>query len=260
MQIKFIFIGIFSWLLTVVSSSDAAINYKTQINKRLALLIGNADYKTAPLKNPLNDVRELSRCLDELNFKTIVVEDATKKAMLESIREFRRLIPENRVILFYYSGHGFQVNGRNYLIPIDADIQTLHDTEIEAMDLGRVINSMNTDGGTLNIVILDACRTNPFAHNYRSIGTYGFAKMSAPKGTIISYATSPGKTAADGSGIYGVYTESLLNNIRIMVALMVYLKVCCSTNISYFRHLDTEKLIIFLLYYFNRLHHNEYHS
>jgi len=116
--------------------------------------------------------------------------------------------------LFYFAGHGIQVKGINYLIPVDAEIETESDVEYEAVDAGRILGKMEDAGNDLNIVIVDACRDNPFARSFRS-SSRGLARMDAPKGSIIVYATAPGKVAADGEGRNGIYTKHLLKHMKI---------------------------------------------
>lgn len=115
--------------------------------------------------------------------------------------------------LFYFAGHGIQVSGRNFLVPLGANIEREEDVEFEAVDAGRVLAEVAKAANNLNIIILDACRNNPFARSFRST-SQGLAYMSAPSGTIIAYSTAPGSLASDGTGRNGLYTEELLKNIR----------------------------------------------
>jgi len=133
--------------------------------------------------------------------------------MEKAIRNFgKRLRKYGGVGLFYYAGHGMQINGRNYLIPVDAEIDTESDVNFEAVDAGRVLGKMEDAGNNLNIVILDACRDNPFARIFRSV-SQGLARMDAPTGSIVAYATSPGSVAADGMNRNGLYTSMLLKHM-----------------------------------------------
>ena len=182
---------------------------------RLALVIGNEKYFNAPLKNPLNDARDMYQALKDLGFNVIYKENVGYREMEKAVREFgNRLRKQGGAGLFYFAGHGVQVNGRNYLIPVDAQIESESDVQFEALDASRVLGKMNDAGNGLNFVILDACRDNPFARSFRSYNK-GLAQMDAPKGTLIAYATSPGKTAADGDARNGVYTKYLLKQMRI---------------------------------------------
>jgi len=180
---------------------------------RTALVIGNASYNSSPLRNPVNDASNMAEALRNLGFTVIHKQNAKQRDMEKAIRDFgKRLRKNGGVGLFYYAGHGMQVNGRNYLIPVDAEIETESDVKYEAVDAGRVLGKMEDADNNLNIVILDACRDNPFAKSFRS-GNKGLAKMDAPTGSIVAYATAPGSVAADGMSRNGLYTSMLLKHI-----------------------------------------------
>lgn len=182
--------------------------------RRTALVIGNANYEEAPLRNPLNDANDMAAVLEEKGFVVTILTDATKREMESAIKQFGKTIQKGGVGLFFYAGHGMQVNGVNYLIPIETDIESEDDIPYEAVDANRVLSKMDTAGNALNLVFLDACRNNPFARSFRS-GTKGLAQMDAPSGTLVSYATNPGNTAADGTGRNGVFTSHLLRQIKV---------------------------------------------
>jgi len=182
-------------------------------NKRLALVIGNAAYKESPLLNPVNDARDMAQLLRELGFEVIYKQNTSQAEMKSAIREFGNNIVKGDVALFYFAGHGAQVSGENYLIPVDALITKEEEIEYESVNAGLVLAQMASAANKLNIVILDACRNNPFARSFRS-QTRGLAQISAPAGTIIAYATEPGSVAADGKGKNGLYTEELLKAAR----------------------------------------------
>ena len=179
---------------------------------RHALVIGNGNYRSSPLKNPVNDALDMSAALRRLGFSVTVKTDADQRVMEDAIRQLGRTLTAGGVGLFYYAGHGIQVQGRNYLIPVGADIVKEPDVKYEAVDAGRVLAYMEDAGNNLNIIILDACRDNPFARSFRS-GDKGLARMDAPTGSIVAYATSPGSVAADGSGRNGLYTAKLLKHM-----------------------------------------------
>ncbi|MBF0288660.1 MAG: caspase family protein, partial [SAR324 cluster bacterium] len=181
---------------------------------RVALIIGNSDYKSSPLKNPVNDAKDMASVLEKKGFQVTLLTNADQRSMIEGARIFGKKLKKGGVGLFYYAGHGMQVRGRNYLIPTGANIDVEGDIEFEAVDVGRVLEKMDTAENRLNIVILDACRDNPFARSFRS-STKGLAQMDSPGGTLIAYATSPGKTAADGDGNNGLYTEYLLQQMAV---------------------------------------------
>jgi uncharacterized caspase-like protein len=183
-------------------------------NKRVALVIGNANYKESPLSNPVNDAKDMAQLLGELGFQVIYKLNASQAEMKSAIREFGNNIARGDVALFYYAGHGAQVSGENYLIPVGAVITKEEEIEYESVNAGLVLAQMASAANKLNIVILDACRNNPFARSFRS-QTRGLAQISASAGTIIAYATEPGSVAADGKGKNGLYTEELLKAMRI---------------------------------------------
>ena len=179
---------------------------------RTALIIGNSDYRTAPLNNPVNDARDMADALRQLKFKVIEKINANKKDIILSIDEFYNQLRRSDVGIFYYAGHGMQIQGTNYLIPVDAHVTSEADIQFEAIDAGRVLGKMNDAGNKMNIVILDACRDNPFKRSFRT-ERQGLAQMDAPKGTIIAYATAPGSVAAEGTGRNGIYTKHLLKSM-----------------------------------------------
>ena len=188
-------------------------------DRRVALVIGNAGYKSSPLRNPVNDARLMSSTLRSLGFKVIEGENLDLRAMKRAVWDFGKRLDRGGVGLFYYAGHGVQVDGLNYLIPVDARIDSEHDVEVEAFDLRRVLIEMREARNRLNLIFLDACRDNPYSRSFRSAAT-GLAQMKAPSGTLISFATGPGETAADGDGKHGIFTEELARNI-IKPGLMV---------------------------------------
>jgi len=191
--------------LLVLLAAPARADY----TKRLALVIGNSDYDSSPLKNPVNDASDMEKMLTGLGFEVIARMNANQKQMEDAIRQFQGKLTKDSMGLFFFAGHGMQVGGVNYLIPIGAKISQESDIKYESVDAGRVLDAMHNAGNPLNIVILDACRDNPFARSYRS-SSKGLARMDAPTGTFIAYATAPGDTAADGDGRNGVFTKYML--------------------------------------------------
>jgi TonB family protein len=183
--------------------------------KRIALVIGNGAYTTAPaLKNPPNDARDMAANLKTLGFDVSSGVNLSQREMKRLIREFGQKLKSGGNGLFYFAGHGVQARGRNYIIPVDADIQSEADVEDSGVDVGLVLNYMDDAQNGLNIVILDACRNNPFARSFRSTAE-GLAQVDAPTGTLIAYATAPGRVAADGAGENGLYTSELLKAMRM---------------------------------------------
>ena len=184
------------------------------LNQRVALVIGNADYKLGPLLNPVNDARAMADALRAANFDVIKYENIQTLAdMKKAIREFGEKIQNGGVGLFYYAGHGMQVNGYNWLIPTQAEIYKEEEVEYECVDVGFVLAQMESAHNRMNIIILDACRDNPFARSWRS-AAQGLAFINAPAGTLIAYATAPGSVASDGTGDNGLYTEEFLKQIN----------------------------------------------
>ena len=182
------------------------------INKRVALIIGNATYKLFPLNNPVNDARDMAKALRSFGFKVIIKENASLDDMDDGLDEFKQHLGKGVVGLFYFSGHGIQIDGINYLIPVDLtklDERYVKRNSIKAND---VLSTMQDTKNSMNIVILDACRDNPFQSSSKGLKR-GLARIEAPKGTLISYATSPGDTADDGSGRNSPYTAGLLSHI-----------------------------------------------
>ncbi|MBF0472121.1 MAG: SUMF1/EgtB/PvdO family nonheme iron enzyme [Nitrospirae bacterium] len=200
---------------TSQSSENRSIEIQQmQSEKRVALVMGNSTYKNIkPLKNPVNDAQAMARVLENLHFKVISGYNLTQKDMKKLISEFGDAIRDGGVGLFYFAGHGIQINGENYLIPIDADVHSEKDVDPEAVNANVVLNNMAYAKNRLNIVILDACRDNPF-RGFRSAGGGGLAQMKAPEGTFIAYATSPGSVASDGDGKNGLYTQELIKNME----------------------------------------------
>jgi len=182
--------------------------------RRVALVIGNGAYKESPLKNPVNDARAMATKLKALGFQVIARENATKLEMERAVADFGDALRKpDTVGLVFYAGHGMQVQGKNYLLPVDAQIATETRVRLEALDLDAILDEMAAAETRVNLVILDACRNNPFERKFRSVGG-GLAQVNAPQGTLIAYATAPGKTAADGSGANGLYTSKLLDALE----------------------------------------------
>lgn len=178
--------------------------------KQLALVIGNAAYPNRPLANSVHDAEAMARRLRELNFDVALVTDAGRKSMGQAIDAFLAKLGTGDVAFFYYSGHGMQVDGENYLIPIDFQGQNETDVRYDTHPLGRLEERMERSGAQLNILVLDACRDNPYRAVVRS-GVAGLAAPNAGRGTFIALATSPGHTASDNpTGRNGLFTEYLL--------------------------------------------------
>ena len=200
-------------LLPAVAQDRQLVQQPAAEEKRIALVIGNSAYQTAPLKNPVNDAEDITRALRASGFDVIEKKDLDQNGMKRAIREFGMKIRGGGVALFYYAGHGLQVKGVNYLVPVDAQVQSEEEVEYEMVDAGFVLAQMESANTHVNVVILDACRNNPFARSFRSTAN-GLAQMDAPSGTLIAYATAPGSIASDGAtGRNGLYTRELLKLI-----------------------------------------------
>jgi formylglycine-generating enzyme required for sulfatase activity len=178
--------------------------------KQVALVIGNSRYlNQPPLKNPVNDARAIAERLEALNYGVVKVFDANRRDMGRAIAKFEGMLGIGDVALFFYAGHGVQSEGENYLLPVDFDGQDEIDVRNDTYSAGKIQERMEKSGAQLNILILDACRNNPYRGSSRA-GTRGLAAMSAGRGTFIAFATAPGRTASDGNGQNGLFTENLL--------------------------------------------------
>ena len=184
-------------------------------DRRVALVIGNSAYTTiSPLQNPANDARDMTAALQNLNFDRVIpVYDASLQAMETAIDQFYDELKRGSVGVFYYAGHGVQSNGENYLIPVDAKIDIEADLRYKALPVGFILNRLADAGNDVSIVILDACRDNPFRSWGRN-ASRGLASVDAPQGVLIAYATAPGSVASDGQGRNGTFTEALLRHIQ----------------------------------------------
>ena len=183
---------------------------------RLALVLGNSEYEFGRLKNPANDAALIADSLRDVGFDVYEHLDADQRAMKRAIVSFGRALGdagEDAIGLVYYAGHGVQYGGENYMIPVGAQIEDEIDVDIEGIRASTLLAALDRAGNRLNIVILDACRNNPFAASSRS-AVQGLARMDAPSGTLLAYSTSPGNVAVDGSGRNSPYTQALARAIR----------------------------------------------
>lgn len=191
------------------------INTPQTSDKRIALIIGNSNYNDSDksLRNPKNDATDISTKLRTLGFDVTTIIDAGKQTIEQKLYEFGEKAKTYDAALFYYAGHGIQNKGVNYLIPVDAKLRAEDEIPYHCVDANLVLDKMESAGCKTKIVILDACRNNPFARSWhRSLGneTQGLSKMDAPNGIFIGYATGPGQVAQDGSGRNSPYTQALL--------------------------------------------------
>ncbi len=189
--------------------------------KRVALVIGNSAYEhSTPLINPRNDAIAISKVLKELGFHVITALDAKYRELPKALGEFEQKLRAAEVGLLYYSGHGLQIEGRNFLVPVDADINTEIDVQFQAVRLDRILNVMQS-GPKVTLVFLDACRNNPLARRLArrlktrsSIIGRGLARIRAKSGMLVAYATAPGDVAQDGTGKYSPFTTGMLAHIK----------------------------------------------
>ena len=191
--------------------------------KRVALVVGNSTYKeVTPLTNPVNDANDISSALKSAGFDVVLGVDVDKRDFDARIRSFTELLENADVAIFFYAGHGLQVAGRNYLIPVDAKLQNERDLDFDAVNLDFILKQMELGrADKTNIVFLDACRDNPFSRNLaRSMGTRsasigkGLAQVDTGVGTFIAYSTQPGNVALDGKGRNSPFTAALAKHVR----------------------------------------------
>jgi len=207
-----VFAGALAINCTVGSAAQAA---GSGSDRRVALVVGNANYPYQPLRNPVNDARAMSATLQSVGFEVTLVENATRANMQQAILDFGETLKDGGVGLFYYAGHGLQVRGNNYLVPIDENIRSEASVRFEAIVLDAVLEEMSQPRpNRTNIVILDACRNNPYASRYGGSGA-GLALVDAPVDFLVGYATAPGAIAMDGDTDNGLYTSEIIKAMSL---------------------------------------------
>jgi len=180
---------------------------------RHALVIGNSSYSEAPLANPKNDALAIAERLRLAGFSVNLKLDVGRRELQQALRDYATALTKDQGIgVFYYAGHGVQLNWRNFLIPVDASIFSKADIGAQAVDLGLLMEGLTRARSPLSLIILDACRNNPFGPDFRTEFP-GLSQLDAPPGTLLAYATAPGNTAADGEGSHGLYTNQLLREM-----------------------------------------------
>lgn len=190
--------------------------------ERIALVIGNSSYLQAPLRNPANDARAVAGTLRELGFEVIHHENLPLDGMLDALRDFAVKSAASQVRVFYYAGHGSQLKGRNFLIPVDAQFKDEEELPRKAASATELVERLGQMKTGVNIVILDACRNQafPVGTRTRALGgnrslAHGLAQINAPRGTLVAYSTAPGKIALDGIERNSTYTRHLVSNMQI---------------------------------------------
>lgn len=182
---------------------------------KVALVIGNAAYPRAALRNPANDARAMAQALRKIGFEVAVRVDVGRQGMTGALSAYVQALAEKRAVgLFYYAGHGVQLAWRNYMLPVDAEPATIADVAPQGVDLNALMEGISKAGNPMNIVILDACRDNPFG-SLEASDQKGLSQMDAPQATLLAYATGPGNVASDGAGANGLYTEHLLREMAV---------------------------------------------
>ena len=183
---------------------------------KVALVLGNSAYKDAPvLKNPANDARAIGEALKGAGFDVTMKLDASRAEMASLMQAFAATLAAKKCVgLFYFAGHGLQLAWRNYLVPVEAALDRMDDVPKQCIEVGSLVESIGRAANPMNVIILDACRENPFGKDFRE-AQKGLSQMDAPPATFLAYATSPGNVASDGAGANGLYTEHLLKEISV---------------------------------------------
>lgn len=211
-------IGVLGWmavlLLALPLAVPAAVAAPGETTEaRVALVIGNATYKADPLDNPVNDARLIAGSLRQAGFQVKQLENLDRNGLVNALREFGQRLDERTVAVLYYAGHGLQLRDHNYLIPVDAEIRSEDEIPLAGVDLAFILGRMSHARSRINIVVLDACRNNPFATR-AGPRVQGLAPMEAPVGTLLGFATAPGKLAADsGGGGHSAYARHLARQL-----------------------------------------------
>ena len=199
------------------------ISYGQANESKVALVIGNAAYLNAPLKNPGNDASDVAAKLRGLGCDVIERNNIKMRQIGSILHEFRSKLSPGAVALVFYAGHGIPINGENYLPAVDADINVEDEVPNQSLAISQIMDVLKDSKTRLNLFFLDACRNNPYFHSFRS-AERGLARITAPSGTLISYATHPGSVAIDGQGRNGLYTSKLLQQMDSNLPIELSLK------------------------------------
>jgi len=214
------------WSAAALAAAALPTLAAARAEKRIALVIGNGAYKSAPLKNPVGDAEAVASALKALGYEVVLRRDTKLFDLIEALREFSVRAANSSVRLLFYAGHGIQAKGRNYLLPVDLEPQSEDEIAAKAADVGEFIDRLSAIKHGLNIVVLDACRVNPFAGGvivgpdgrrlkFRGVTPTGLAPLDAPVGTLVAFSTAPNGVALDGpSGAHSIYAKHLLTHLQ----------------------------------------------
>jgi uncharacterized caspase-like protein len=209
-----------------LAASALPVRAAAPAERRIALVIGNGAYKSAPLKNPVGDANAVAASLKQLGYGVTLRENTTLRELVESLREFSLRAQSSSVRMLFYAGHGVQAKGRNYLLPVDVDPQSEAEVAAQSADVGEFVDRLSAIQHGTNIVVLDACRVNPFIGGvivgpdgrrmkFRGATPAGLAPLDAPVGTLVAFSTAPNGVALDGvSGKHSVYAKHLLTHLE----------------------------------------------
>ena len=208
---------LFLFLLTSILSaaeplSRGFVMQRKQDKSCIALVVGNSKYADAPLKNPVNDAEDTAKALENLGFTVTKVLDTDRIAFQKAVEEFGKSIIGKQAACFYYAGHGIQVAGENFLLPVGETLNNEAEVQYKAVNAGLVLAQMEAAKCPINLVVLDACRNNPLSKTGRS-SVKGLAQVQGPAGSVIVYATAAGQIAGDGDGRNGVFTAAFLKHL-----------------------------------------------
>jgi hypothetical protein len=201
-------------LLLLIIGISGAVHAQPTAESRVALVIGNSEYRHGgSLRNPVNDAADIAQRLRALGFDVTLRTNLSQREFNRALTEFGEKVSPGGTALFFYAGHGIQSRGSNFLIPVDAQIRQEQSIRSESVNVDQVLDQLT--GAQVGLVILDACRNSPFERAIRSTTGTGLAQIDAPKGTLISYATAPGRVAEDGVGQRNSpYTAALLKALE----------------------------------------------
>jgi hypothetical protein len=196
------------------SKANDAPAISSGLTKKVALVVGNYDYKNRPLKNPKADAEDMRDFLQGANFDVVFLENGDLESMKGSLMQFTEKLKLSEVGLIYYSGHGIEHKGRNYLLPVNFNINDEDEIPRQALDISAIVDRLSKAERKVNIVIIDACRSSFVSSNQRAY-TQGLHKMEGARGTILAFSTAPGKVAEDGNGRNSPYTKNLLKSMAV---------------------------------------------